>query len=620
MIVSNLFLSILLFSGFNYIGKKFIEFFKLNIFFLKIVNLDLFNTLVGIIFCLLISYPLLLYKVISSSYLIIFLYIMILLGVYNFFLLKKNFYKKFTFKFYIKKNLNLTIFIFYLLVVLYFLISIAPITDADSSAYHLFIPKYFIESGYFPIQQFNYQTYLWGIGEILNLYAQVLDLEIFISLTNFLGLLTIISIIFKLSKKKKEVYFYGLLILSCPILLPLINTAKPQFLYISIISISFATLIHLLKVKYNTDTLKIIFLFICIFGIISYLAKVTFALSYFFTILLFFFLIFKNYNIRVLSILLFNFVLVNLIFVFPIFLWKFQNYQIEFIQLFINPIPNIPGIDLFIENGKNYFSNKSFFTYFFPLNFSDLTNTFGILILILPLLVYQKFTNKFFFVFIIISFIFLVLFFGQRSPRFFLEIYFLSTFLLVTTDINFKRIKFFKILVYIQSSILSLMIAFGIITLLPSQFNKKLEEKVFLNFSNGYQLYKWSNNIIPKHENFLTNHRSIFFSNGRPLFLEFTFFLENKNNKINKEIIYHHIKNIDQYDPNYILFWGNDWKSKTYNKVDFSNCIDFLVDKTDNAGFHASRNPFNSARTTYPAYIYKLKNDTNLDECVEVLN
>lgn len=79
------------------------------------------------------------------------------------------------------------------------------------------------------------------------------------------------------------------MILSCPILLPLINTAKPQFLYISIISISFATLIHMLKVKYNTDTLKIVFLFICTFGIISYLAKVTFALSYFFTILLFFF-------------------------------------------------------------------------------------------------------------------------------------------------------------------------------------------------------------------------------------------------------------------------------------------------------------------------------------------
>ena len=162
------------------------------------------------------------------------------------------------------------------------------------------------------------------------------------------------------------------------------------------------------------------------------------------------------------------------------------------------------------------------------------------------------------------------------------------------------------------------MIIFGVITLLPSQFNKKLENKVFLNYSNGYQLYKWSNNIIPKHENFLTNHRSIFFSSGKPLFLEFTFFL--KDSRKNKDIVHHHIKNIDQYSPNYILFWGNEVETKSYNKVNFNNCIDYLVERTENAGFHASRNPFNSNKISYSASIYKLRNDINLNECVKVLN
>ena len=71
MIIANLLLSTFLFSGFNYIGTKLVKYFKLNIFFSKIVNLNLFNIILGIVFSLLISYPLLLYKVISSSYLII---------------------------------------------------------------------------------------------------------------------------------------------------------------------------------------------------------------------------------------------------------------------------------------------------------------------------------------------------------------------------------------------------------------------------------------------------------------------------------------------------------------------------------------------------------------------
>ena len=123
----------------------------------------------------------------------------------------------------------------------------APITDADSTAYHLSVPEYYLKNGNFPVQEFNFHYYLFGIGEILNLFALTLNLNLFISLSNFLGLLIIISILFKFNKEKNNRYFYPLLILSCPVLIPLINTAKPQFLFISLIIISFSTLIYLLN-------------------------------------------------------------------------------------------------------------------------------------------------------------------------------------------------------------------------------------------------------------------------------------------------------------------------------------------------------------------------------------
>ena len=78
----------------------------------------------------------------------------------------------------------------------------APITDADSTAYHLSIPEYYLKNENFPVQEFNFHYYLFGIGEILNLFALTFNLSLFISLSNFLGLL-IIPILFKFNKEKQ---------------------------------------------------------------------------------------------------------------------------------------------------------------------------------------------------------------------------------------------------------------------------------------------------------------------------------------------------------------------------------------------------------------------------------
>ena len=290
MLFIDLLLCVFLFIGFYSLGNKCLEYLRLKSFFNKIIHVSLLSIILGLSIILLFIYPLILFSIITIDFLRILLIVYLLFGAYTLFniyftknikLLFLNIFKK-------KKY---SIFIFFSIIFL-FLLSIFPITDSDSTAYHLSIPNYYINNETFPVQEFNYGFYLFGIGEAFNILALLLNLEILISLTNFIGLLAIISILLKLNTSNKDKYFYPFLILSCPILIPLINTAKPQFLFVSMLSISFSVIIYLIYKfkKKNFDNVYSIFVIICLFGITSFLAKVSFSLGYFFSILLFSFI------------------------------------------------------------------------------------------------------------------------------------------------------------------------------------------------------------------------------------------------------------------------------------------------------------------------------------------
>ena len=250
--------------------------------------------------------------------------------------------------------------------------------------------------------------------------------------------------------------------------------------------------------------------------------KFSFLLDNFFSILLLIIFIIKNYPKEVLFKSSLVIIIINFIFIFPVLFWKIQSYQLNSLFSYIVPIPDNPGINYFLEHGKNYFSDKNFLTYIFPLNISDITNTFGILLFVIPILFFFKFKNINIFLLIIFLFFFSVTIFSQSAPRFYLEIYFLVIILLSTANFKLNKIKIFKYIVYVQSFAIFFIIFFGIVTLIPAQLNK-VYHQVFSKYSNGYQLYKWSNEVIKPTEKFLTSHRSTYFSQADPLFLEFIF-------------------------------------------------------------------------------------------------
>lgn len=615
MILIDLIICISLFSGFELIGRKVINYSSLDNFFDYIINVKLINFTIGFIIFSIIIYSCLVWKLILLNELKLFLYSFIIIGIYNLYNYQK--FYEFNFKFKKLKKLNLQKFFLISLLTGYFLLSLSPITDADSSAYHLFIPKYFIENSDFPVQHFNFQTYLLGLGEIINIFGLLLNLEIFPSLLNFIGLLIILSIVFRLSKQKEKKYFYGLLILSCPIFIPLVNTAKLQLVFISIITVGYSIIINIFSNKKEEKNLFSIFFFLCLICIAGYLSKITFLLSYFSLILFFFIFYFKFYKLKFFYKFISIFIISNLIFLIPPLIWKINIYQIDFLNILIKPFPDIPGMEYFILNAKNYFSDKNYLTYLIPVNITDITNTFGVLLFAPFFLLKKNFDNKKKFLFLIISYISIILLFSQRSPRFFLEIYVFAIFLISLINFEFEKYKIYKLAVFGQSLIILVIIFYGVLNLLPGKFNQEQNNKVFSKFANGYLLYRWTNTKIPLDKNFLTNHRSIYFSNGKPLFLEFTFFLHNRNH--NKNIINYHLDLISrQQKPKFILFWGEETLTKSYNKINFENCLDSLIARKDKVGFHAARNPFNAEKIFYPAEIYSIKKNIGLDKCIEI--
>ena len=181
------------------------------------------------------------------------------------------------------------------------------------------------------------------------------------------------------------------------------------------------------------------------------------------------------------------------------------------------------------------------------------------------------------------------------------------------------KLKIFKNIVFLQTAIVVLFIGFGVVTLLPGQFNSKIKNEVFSKYSNGYSLYKWTNKIFQSKEKFLTTHRSIYFSSANPLFLEFIYFYDN-NNPDKNLITNFYLNKIDQMKPEYILFWDKEVVNKSFNIINFENCLDYKVSSNENAGIHASRNPFNAGKDYYPASIYKLKSNIKLNECIKINN
>jgi len=607
-----LIISLIFVSGFYYLGNKIVNIFKLDSTVNSISDPVYQYTSIGITLVIFIFYPIFFlgfFKIVPFS---IISFIIVLLGLFNLFKNFRSIINSFYF-IYNSRRVSIYSFLVFALIILYFLLSISPITSGDSVSYHMGAAKYIMNNGQFSPDLFSSESVLVGANEFLNAFALSIKAYQFTSLKNFIGIISIIGIIKTFSKRNAlnsdSQNFLLLCILSTPILVFLTVSSKSQLFSISLIFFCYALLIYCINFNENTNFLVKASYFLIVLPIVAIQTKFTFSLSFFIIITTFFFTSIKKIKIRNFILLFFLLCAIGLL---PPILWKQSITNYPFYNFIINPFPlNIPGFDIGYQSAKGYNADKFPLLLLLPLGFSDLTQFIGLGILTIFFIIRYKYQNKKILITIILFFLFVYLLLGQKVPRFYLEIYCLLIliFSFVIKDIYRKiAFKIFKFGIMTQTIFVISICLFGVVTLLPGIFSDNLYKKTLSKYASGYNLYNWANSVLPENSVTLISHRSYYFAEKNIIYFGMSEFLNETN-------IDYHLKKIKEKKPDFIIFYGQDANNFNYSRLNFKDCTKGLFKKKNKVGFHETRNPFNVGNY-YNAYIYNLDSSI-LDYCIK---
>ena len=185
---------------------------------------------------------------IINIFLKIFLLFITFYFFYSRFYVKNNkydFVRIFEFK---KKKL------FYLIFLIFFLITLLPISDADSISIHQLLANYIYLNGLDNINLYKDVEFLsLSNSEILLIVSPILKIENFGALINFLSFFLLSIIVYK--KKNNFLYF----LFSCPLIILLISTQKLQ-LFFGILYLTLFILVNENLIKKKLEIFIFIFL------------------------------------------------------------------------------------------------------------------------------------------------------------------------------------------------------------------------------------------------------------------------------------------------------------------------------------------------------------------------
>lgn len=586
----SIFLSVLLILGILKIGNLFLSKFTLPVF--KLTNRIFIVPIIGLSIVLLIINPLIyltqfgaLTLQISSIFLCIF-------GIYSIINFKLREYVITFFK--IIKSSCLEDKLSIIILFLYFIIALAPITNADSLDYHIGVPLDILKNSKLLFHPEWFATKTAGIGDFLNGVGLAIGAEQFPGLIQFLCIFSIFGIVrFPLNTDFNKIIGLeklGLLFLSTPVLLFLGSSSKPQLLAILFICYSISIFYNLKKqISSNVYlSLLLIYVFLALAGLI----KFNFFLSAFLIFILTSPIIFKiksKYN----YILLF---LIPLLILTPYFIWKISYYNLNFFDSLYNMLPiNLPGYKNYQIYLRNYRDNSVYFPFslFIPFSFGTLSTCIGLGSILFILFFKLKYKPI---IFLILAHVSITYFLGQINARFLLEtlIIILISISFFNEDLNFIDYKFFKFSLYSQSVVILASLLFFSYSLVVKSFSNNGRYKVMSKSANGYTLYNWLNHQISlkKSENILVAHRSQSLSKFSTISLEW-----NNYTKIGYEKKYY-IDLILDKNPKYLVLIDDTISFPIlpgYNRD--------LISKFH--GKEATRNPFNLGNT-YTAFLFKL--------------
>ena len=579
-------ISIILLLGLYSLGKIITKILQVKNKISKVSNPAYQYAMIGSVFLSSFLFPLIIFNSFDiklliklTSYSLVFL---ALVEILNFYVSGKIHSEQLKFN-----NINLFLFLF---LIAYFFLSLAPIKNADSLDYHIGIPLYILNNNEYPGYKFWMHFTKSGSGELLNTVGLFIRAEQFPSLVQFSGILSISGLL----KQNKAKYnnLYLLLFLSCPVLILLVSSAKPQLNFIGSSALIF-TLIFFSNEKNFKKNGFLLFILILLFSNIN--GKFSFALSSFLFLNIIFYYCYRNDKIHY---FIFIFFIVFFLTLGPKIIWKHNIYGMSIIDALIKPLPTeIYGYQQLYNSLTSCGYSGCIPTWLlFPNSLNTITETLGIGSLIILFSKFKKNIKENLIVVFILLYILLAFFYGQNNPRWFVETF--VWLIIVSKYFGYKKenhIKIFYNVTKLQSLGVFFMILFGVFTLTKGVITDDLRDKVLNNSANGYSLFKWSNSKLKNNDILISTHRSFALSNVKTIPGDLFNYID-ISNPASKD----HFIEIKSFKPTHILFYDD---KKYFKKL--SNCLGNLVYFNKKAGKFSSRNPFNRRNNFYGGYIYE---------------
>ena len=511
--------------------------------------------------------------------------------------------------------------VIYIILFFYFILSLNPITDADSLDYHLTIPYYQIEFGNAQFYKNWMHSQLVGSGESIFLYSIVLGGLHFSQLLQFTSLLFIILIIINFKYKKiiikyEKRLFICLSLLTMPVLIFLISTSKPQLFPITTNFLSLILVAFYLK-DLKKQSLVAGFSLIIFLLFSSTQMKFSFLLSSgLITLFAFYQILDKKFFFQSVFIICILF----LILIVPREVYEFINFQDNFFYNFFNPVSDPFGADAMNASLRHGTGNSRYliFWLFFPYDqyghfrIGEITYCVG------PFALYFLFNYNLKSLLIKkITLIYLIFFaialnLAQPVGRFYVEIFIWMLFFSILYSTQHEKIfqKVFQKVLIIFSCLYLIVLGYFSLDLFKGNFSKKYQEEVLSKNADGYLLYKWANEVIPENSVIISTHRASAFYKHEVAPYEFRLF-----GIFSKEGYAYYLKDIMKKNPKYILYQSN----KLNDQYDvLKNCRGELFKFKKNVGYDVSRNPFTLGKNKkfYDGYIYKISNK-DIKECLK---
>jgi len=566
-------IAIILILGLDLIGNLISKNKTISEIIQSVSNPIFQNVVISTNLLILVLFPIILFKFYSIFFLKFFSNIIFFFGllriIYLLIICKKIF-SNFTS---LRKKLPL-IFI----LISYFILSLTPITNADSLGYHLFVGNHILQSGTYPTDSIYFMSKIAGSGEILIAMGLYLGTEQFMSILQFSGIFSLTGIFINLINKNKINILFFFLVITTPVVLFFATSSKPQLFHIASNILAFSILVFN-KTSPNSNIFFFKFLFSSLLILISTQVKFSFNIS----LLAFLFYTLSLRNIKFVFLIIILFIFINS----PILIWKILTFKSSILDSIFSPIPkNILGAQEFFNYLSGYGSNNKI-NIIFPRNISEYTQSLGLVCLIIffvnkKIFLYQFQASITGIFFLIVSF-----YFGQFSSRFFLEPLLLLTIIICSTTPKFNNNFFFiifKFLTFMQVALTIVIIWYFIFLINFNSFTVETRKNTMNSFAFGYSLYSWSNSILPDNSILLTTHGSVSLSKRKTIFPDSLEFI-NFNLLDEKTTMILEIKNIK---PNFILLSGTDNNHLGIYKY----CVGSLYSKKDDVNNYVTRNIF----------------------------